>query len=243
MTADVAAAAAPLPPLRVAVLDIETRPSAAAHGRVREGGGSSDGRLALQEVAAAAILTFEASERGLADVGMWSGADEEGVLLAGASAVLHRVWGEGGRLVSHNGKAWDLPVCRIRAAASGLFVPDPFGRWAERPDLHDDTLAAWGGGRRRGPALADLCAAFGFSGELVRSVRSPSDRRVAKAQLDVVATAIAWFHLRAPLQGGLPWLAVCWRDLGRALLAPPLRAPHLLPPARRGLEVADALGV
>jgi hypothetical protein len=234
---------------RVLVLDVESRLSREAMASLPGGGGATIGRRYLQEIAAVSLLGFEAGEGGLGDFRLESAlADEDGErsLLALIESRLAELGGTG-LLVTHNGVAHDMPLCLRRCLSRWMFGCSEIARWATAGrERHVDTLLRCGGarGEKSGPALVDLCASLGVPAGLPPASRLRAvDPRIAKGAVDVAATALVWLHLEAMDRSNAVWLARCWSNLSAFLLSPGVRADHLMPIARRGLEVAAAIGV
>lgn len=227
--------------LRLSVLDLETVLSPLAAGSLRASEGASIKRLALNEIAAACVLSFDVSADGLSRPAMWSGrAAEHGEqsLLAALDGELSETWRAGGLLVTHNGVLHDLPVCMRRCAHHGMFHATGLAAWQDARGRHADTMRLWGG---RGEALEHLCAGLGIPASEAPAPASAPLRRLAKCEFDVAATAVLWMHHEAFRRGGVRWLATCWSDLGSFLLSRSHAMPHLVALARRGVEIAHAL--
>lgn len=233
-------------PSRVLVLDVECAVSRTAVALLPNGGAAGVDRHTLQELTAAAMLSFSLTDRGLADfelVGTLAADDERGVLI-GIDRALAALGGDG-VLVTHNGLAHDLPLLLRRCLANWLFECGAIREWSDAGDVrHVDTLRRFGGGgRSTGPALTDLCASLGIEAVVPPpSRRSPVDARLRKGAIDVVRTALVFLHLEAMERGDACWLAACWGDLAAYLLSDEVRADHLLPLARQGLRIAEAAG-
>lgn len=231
---------------RVLVLDVECAVSRTAVALLPNGGTAGVDRHVLQELTAAAMLSFSLTDRGLADlelVGTLAGDDEREILI-GVDRALSAL-GEDGVLVTHNGLAHDLPLLLRRCLANWAFECGAIREWSAVDEArHVDTLRRFGrGGRSAGPALTDLCACLGIEAAVPPpSRRFTVDARLRKGAVDVVRTALVFLHLEAMERGDGCWLAACWGDLATYLLSDPVRADHLLPLARQGLRIAEAAG-
>jgi hypothetical protein len=217
----------------VCVLDIETRPWAGASALLAPGDRPRLERHMLQEISAASTLEFAITADGMAGLSMSTFmASElgEAELLLALDGPLSRCMDGGGTLVTHNGRAHDVPVCSIRAMHHWLFRARSFGRWRRDGQArHVDTMLAFGREAGRGPSLVDLAAGLGFSAVPgPRSVVRPLPELLRKGQVDVVCTAIAYLFLVAEDRGDPKWLAAAWSAMSRFLLSPPVRASHLM---------------
>ena len=231
---------------RVCVLDVESALSTEALAFLPLDDEATIRRRALQEIAAVSLLEFTATDDGLVDLRLDSGLSR----VIGEAGVLRMIDArldeleDGDQLVTHNGVAHDMPLVLHRALRHWMFDARAIARWSVAPrDSHVDTLLRFGRrGDRAGPALVDLCAGLGFSAmPPAASLSRAADPLIRKGQVDVVATGLAFLHLMAMDRGSAGWLARCWRDVGRFLLAPDVRAAHLMPLARRGIQIGDAL--
>lgn len=226
----------------VCVFDIETRVWSGASAFLAPGDQPRLERHVLQEIVAATTLEFAVVDDGIADIAMTTvlaaAIGEEALLLA-IDGPLSRCLEAEGTLVTHNGRAHDVPVCFVRAMHHWLFTARSFDRWRQAPDeRHIDTMLAFGRGDGRGPSLVDLAAGLGFSAlPGPRSVARPLAEPLRKGQVDIVCTAIVFLHLVAAERGDPGWLAAAWSDLSRFLLAPPVRAAHLMHLADAGRDL------
>lgn len=224
---------------RFCVLDIETRLGCDAVLRVPRDRRPTIERVALQEVFAAAVLTFKQAEDGMPsgfelECHELDDGDEAGLLirLAGRVDAEHRA---ASTLVTYNG-VHDLSVLRRRAGRHWLFDRFEVPEWRDGSDRHLDLMRVNRYGGDRAPSLVDACAGFGFDAwppsPLLRTHGAPSGGD--KCSLDVVATTLLLFHElsfreRSPLplmRGWVAMAAALTPMLGeRPFLAPILRHP------------------
>lgn len=232
----------------VCVVDFESRLSPDAERLVARADHAAMSRAMLLEVSAVSMLSFRTTAEGLSDAKLETIVDPapERVMLLAVEQALTSLGAEG-LLVTHNGVAHDLPLALRRSIRQWLFDLPSLWRYAQGgPELHFDTMLRFGGrgGGRAGGSLVDLCAGLGFSALVPATGRRQAvDPLLRKGQVDVVATAVAFLHWEAAKRRSPRWLAAAWRDLGRYLLTSGIRADHLMPIARRGMEIGDALAL
>jgi hypothetical protein len=229
---------------RVCVLDLETRMSLEARAFLPRGESPKAMRDALVEISSASMLEFKMGSM-VGDFALSTFSSDE----LGEDVVLRRIEkaldrAKDGWLVTHNGIAWDIPICARRAMHHWLHDARSIHSWWCKPsDRHIETMVAFGRGRDRGPSLVDLAAGLGYSAVPVRaSLLRPVATMISKGQVDIVATTIGFLHLMAFERGSAKWLAEAWRELGRYLITPGIRSPHLMPIASLGIGLADACG-
>ena len=230
----------------VCVLDFESRLSADAQFLIAAKDHAAMSRAMLLEVSAVSLLRFRMTDDGLDDISLVGAASpmpERDMLLMAEDALASI--GDEGLLITHNGVSHDMRLAVRRCMSRWLLDMPAIWRFAHGgPELHFDTMLRFGGRGegRAGGALVDLCAGLG-----IPALVPPAGRRrdvdplIRKGQVDVAATAVAFLHWEAARRRSARWLAAAWRDLGRYLLTPAVRADHLMPIARRGLELGDAL--
>lgn len=230
----------------VCVLDFESRLSEDAQELIAPKDHAGMARSMLLEISAVSLLRFRMTDEGLDDVSLVSAADpasERDMLLMTEDALASL--GAAGLLVTHNGVSHDMRLAVRRCMKQWLLDAPAIWRFANGgPELHFDTMLNFGGrgAGRPGGSLVDLCAGLG-----IPALVPPAGSRrevaplIRKGQVDVAATAVAFLHWEAARRRSARWLAAAWRDLGRHFLTPAARADHLMPLARRGLELGDAL--
>lgn len=216
---------------RRCVLDIETAPDPHAVTLAGRRGRPASGQL--REIVAASMLTFvEEAGGGYADFALASvdrSSSEERSMLRSIEAVLADVAVDG-VLVTFNGRAFDLPVLRMRQLRWWLFAAAAVPAIAADPARHVDVMLELSlDGAGRWPTLADACASVGFclAAPARAHVADTPPVEVEKCERDVVATAILYFYVLAgrradatPLLAGLP-------ALGRFLRGPGCGGGHL----------------
>lgn len=204
-------------PRRCCVVDLETRPDRFAQVLARRSRGAPPGSP-INEIVNASALTFVEREDGsLADwqLASWHGETyREADVIANLELALAGAVADGGRVVSFNGRQFDLPVLRMRQMRWWMAEIDSVERLLAGEAAHVDVmLDLSGGGEGRWPSLADACASVGFSllGPNGVGCTTELPHATVKCELDVVGTAIMYHYVLAarrrssvPLRRGLP---------------------------------------
>jgi len=151
-------------------------------------------------------------------------------ILGNVQDALAGVADDGGMLATFNGRAFDLPLLRLRQMRWWLCEADAVARIAGGEAEHVDVMLDMSmDDRAVRPSLEDACASLGFSlrGPTAAGRDSPIPRETERCEIDVVGTTILLLHVlatrrrsREPLRRGLP-------ALGRMVRGLAVGRPHL----------------
>lgn len=211
---------------RCAVLDVETGPDVDAMLSAEPRPSAEMDLAALHRLKAAVILTFEQSG-GAAPTGLRFeriGSDVR------EQEMVHRIDRalpeptEANRLVTFNGRSWDLPMIMQRAAASWCFAAPRVAAWSEaHHERHHDMMRRGCPRTGRGwSSLSDRAAAIGIDMRLARgrSAGTPAAVR-RRCTADVAATYLLYVSAEAVRRSDARFFAGSWLALADAIRAQP----------------------
>lgn len=221
--------------MKTLVLDIETRPDAAACARAGIDPTVGFPPFTLHEILCVSIL--EVVRRGWDDVAhaidTYSRSDlsERGII----EAVEEKVR-EAQSVITYNGRGFDVPVLIARAAVCGLVVPAINSLTVRATGRHDDLLDEVSFNRAAPKLpLAALCAAFDIpvkveaqGGDVTALAEAGDLPRVTRyCETDVVATYLARCMWRSAQVRGTG--IEDWKHLAAWIRSDQPRLAHLLP--------------
>jgi len=225
--------------VKTIVLDLETIPDAAAMQRAAVEDDGSFPPWPLHALACASMLIVETDLGGRPtfSVASYSRAttSERGIV-----AAVERVVAGAHRVLTFNGRAFDLPVLMVRAAMTGEVVPTIAKLHAQRrftAGLHVDLLEeATNYGTAPRIRLNQLCAAFSVpskidteGSEVAALVAADEwDAVTDYCEQDVVCTYLAAQHWVAAERGDPALPLECWSHLARWIRSEQPRLRHLL---------------
>lgn len=205
-----------------AVLDIETGPNVEAMLRAEPRPATETDLAALHRLRAAAVLTFDLrQDEGACDL-RFVRIDEdirEQEMVARIDRALPDADGAG-RLLTFNGRAWDLPMLMQRAAATWCFSAPRLAAWNEASfHRHLDMMHRGGPRSGRGwSSLADRAAAIGVD---MRLLRGKAGRTLASVRrrctADVAATFLLYIADEAVRRSDARFFARSWLALAEAV--------------------------
>ncbi len=210
-------------------LDIEVKPDAIARRLARRTSGV--GALYLREVTMVALLSCQrrqaGDEWGLRSYGR-DDLNEADILSAvDAALVAHRA--RGGILISYNGTSHDLPLLRARQVRWRQCNREGIRSYLEDQARHVDVMLSFTRGGVSFGTLADACASVGLA--LFGPVQMDRDRELSpqqvKAELDVIGTAITFFHVLGDRIGSNEVIGEGLESLGSFLRAGGRSTSHL----------------
>lgn len=225
--------------MKTIVLDLETIPDAAAMERADFADDGSFPPWPLHALACASMLTIETDLRAkpIFSIASYSRAtlSERGIV-----AVVERELEGALRVLTFNGRAFDVPVLMVRAAMTGEAVPTIAKLHAQRrftAGVHVDLLEeATNYGAAPRIRLNQLCAAFSVPAKIdtdggdvaALAAAGEWDAVTNYCEQDVVCTYLAaqyWIGA----ERGIPELPLeCWNDLARWITNDQPRLSHLL---------------
>lgn len=212
------------------VLDIETKIDRVALGASGRTSAPTNMPPPLQVVTATAMLEFNRDDHGIvSDFRLTScqvdPSGESGPLVS-TEQTLARLHTRKGELITFNGQH-DLSILRfalLRARIlGGCGVRNWMGATAE---AHRDLMHEVAG-RSRWSRLDDVAAGLGFAGPTFLGRKCEAGVARAKAERDVVLTALLCLHLDAERQGDVARFAQNLLVIGRFLGSRALSVPHL----------------
>lgn len=212
------------------VLDIETKIDRVALGASGRTSAPTNMPPPLQVVTAMAMLEFKRGGDGLvSDFRLTSCKVDpvgEAVPLASTEQRLARLHAQKGELITFNGQH-DLSILRFALLRTRILGGSGVRTWqGAAAEAHRDLMHEIAG-RARWSRLDDVAAGLGFAGP--PTLASSCEREVsrAKAERDVVLTAILCLHLDAERHGDIACFAQNLLVIGRFLGSRALSAPHL----------------
>lgn len=225
--------------VKTIVLDLETIPDTAAMQRADFADDGSFPPWPLHALACASLLTVETDLRAEPSFSIAS-YSRETVSEGGIVAAVERDLSTAQRVLTFNGRAFDVPVLMVRAAITGEAVPTIAKLHAQRrftAALHVDLLEeAPNYGAAPRIRLNQLCAAFSVpskidneGGDVAELVAAGEWEAVTNyCEQDVVCTYLAAQHWIAA-ERGFPELPLeCWNQLARWIRGEQPRLTHLL---------------
>ena len=211
---------------RCAVLDIETGPNVDAMLRAEPRPQTEMDLAALHRIKAAVVLTFETgpgvTPHSLSFVRLGGDLREQD-MIARIDRALPEA-GEHARLVTFNGRSWDVPMLLQRAAASWSFTIPRLVAWSEAsPERHVDVMRRGGARTGRGwSSLADRAAAIGIDMRLARGKGAQTHAGIRRrCTADVAATFLLHVADEAVRRSDARFFGASWLALADAIRADP----------------------
>jgi hypothetical protein len=211
---------------RSAVLDIETGPNVDAMLCAEPRPATESDVAALHRVRTAVVLTFgEVAGNGPTGLRFerFGTQMREQELIARIDRVLPEPH-EGNRLITFNGRSWDVPMLMQRAAAAWCFMVPRLSAWSEADAARHVDMMRRGGARpgRGWSSLADRAAAIGIDMRLARgkATRTPASIR-RRCTADVAATFLLYAAGESVRRSDARFFAEGWLALAEAVRADP----------------------
>lgn len=211
---------------RCAVLDIETGPNVEAMLCAEPRPNAEMDLAALHRIKAAVVLTFDhVPGHGPQNLRFERFDDRlrEQELISRLDRVLPGNV-ELDRLISFNGRSWDIPMLLQRAASSWCFAVPRLAAWGEATfDQHFDVMRRGGARPGRGwSSLADRAAAIGIDMRLARgkSARTPASVR-RRCTADVAVTFLLYAAHEAVRRSDARFFGESWLALVDTIRADP----------------------
>jgi len=211
---------------RCAVLDIETGPNVDAMLCAEPRPNAEMDLAALHRIKAAVVLTFDhVPGRSPQNLRFERFDDQlrEQELISRLDRVLPDSIA-GNRLITFNGRSWDIPFLLQRAAAAWCFAVPRLAAWGDATaDQHIDVMRRGGARPGRGwSSLADMAAAIGIDMRLARgkSLRTPASIR-RRCTADVAATFLLYVAQEAVRRSDAMFYGASWLALADTIRSDP----------------------
>jgi hypothetical protein len=217
------AASGSVAPRRLVVLDCETAPCLEAAALAKAVNGISPG--ALHRLVAISLLKCELDDAGrptsLRMDALTGTIASDRDLLAALDALMPPLDGHT-MLITFNGRSWDLPMLRLRAAATWSFgLRNLPSWWAAESTAHMDLMCELAPGEAsRWPSLRDATAALGIDLGAARGRQAGSGMQATsrRCTADVCATFLLYLFLKAADRSDPLILAAGWSGLSDLIL-------------------------
>ena len=242
--------------IRRLIMDVGTVANSAAIGRLAVPPKAEDGFLAwpLHQIAAVSILTVTEDRGGPLAFAISSFSRQNLTESAIVASVEGMLAAGSGTLVTFNGRAFDLPVLQMRAAAHGIITRSlravTSTRGLRSPLIHVDVLdSLCPAGTARKVSLADVCDSVAIpskSDASTAAVTARCEDKYARIQqyceLDVISTWLLDLTLNCHENGDLHRLQAGWSALSSWISSQRDQLEHLsafVPVPRVGFPLAD----